>query len=84
MTLSSRAAMVVEVDGAGFHIIECFNVEVTAMTDNECLLRAQECEDRSKAVSDRELSIEWALLSMEWHYLVSQRSQHEPEQLTFE
>ena len=54
------------------------------MTDTECLLRARECENRSKVVSDRELSSEWALLSMEWHYLVSQRAQHEPEQLTFE
>ena len=84
MTLAAAAAVVVDFDGAGFFIIECLTSGVTNMTDTECLLRARECENRSKVVGDRELSIEWALLSMEWHYLVSQRAQHQPEQLTFE
>lgn len=41
------------------------------MTEQMCLLRADECERRSRTASDRQLKAEWSQLSIEWHYLAN-------------
>ena len=41
------------------------------MTEQMCLLRADECERRACAATDKQLKAEWSQLSIEWHYLAS-------------
>ena len=51
------------------------------MTEQMCLLRADECERRAGAASDRQLKAEWSQLSIEWHYLATCMGRQEQDEI---
>jgi len=48
--------------------------ETHAMTEEQCLLRAQVCEDESRKAEDKKIKSEWSQLSIEWHFIASDKA----------
>lgn len=47
--------------------------ESDAVTEEQCLLRAQVCEDEARKAEDKKIKSEWSQLSIEWHYIASDK-----------